>query len=332
MTGIGADGVTTAGAAAGGTSQAAGAAAPAGGTPATAVTAAPARGAGAVGGADPADPANPAEPPAFDAAERRIWAGRGAAYADSFAKLCAHTVPMLLDAAGVSAGTDLLDVGTGAGAVAVAAHGRGARVSAVDAEPEMVALAARAVPEADVRAGILPELPYEEESFDAAVANFVLNHVGRPAAAAAELCRVTRPGGRVAVTIWSAAASPGRALLGRAVEAAGARRPDHLPMVEKAFDFPRTEQGLAALLSAAGLTDVVCTTVEWTHLTTREEWWGGVANGVAAIGQTVIGQTPELVAEIRRHYDAMCGEFVTPDGTLALPHEALLAYGRRPGR
>ncbi|WTL50737.1 class I SAM-dependent methyltransferase [Streptomyces sp. NBC_01497] len=261
-----------------------------------------------------------------------MWAGRAAAYADSFAKLCAHPVPMLLDAAGVAAGTAVLDVGTGPGTVAAAAHGRGARVSAVDAEPGMVALAALALPGADVRPGALPDLPYDDASFDAVVANFVLNHVGRPGAAAAELCRLTRPGGRVALTIWSAAGSPGRALLGRAVEAAGARRPGHLPMLEGAFDFPRTEEGLAALLTAAGLTDVVCASVEWKHRTTREEWWGGAANGVAAIGQTVAGQPPGTIAEIRRHYDVLCGEFTEEDGSLALPHIALLAHGRRTAR
>jgi SAM-dependent methyltransferase len=273
--------------------------------------------------------ARPAPPTAFDVSERRIWAGRAAAYADSFAKLCAHPVPALLDAASVTTGTCLLDVGTGPGTVAAAAHGRGARVSAVDAEPGMVELAARTVPQADVRVGTLPGLPYEDALFDATVANFVLNHVGRPGVAAAELRRVTRPGGRVAVTIWSADGAPGQALLGRAVVAAGVRRPDHLPFLDEEFDFPRTEEGLGELLSHAGLADVVCETVAWSHRTTREEWWGGAAKGVAAIGQTVAGQPHELISAIRRHYDALCAEFMTRDGTLALPHTALLAYGTR---
>jgi ubiquinone/menaquinone biosynthesis C-methylase UbiE len=98
-------------------------------------------------------------------------------------------VPALLDAASVTTGTFLLDLGTGPGTVAAAAHGRGARVSAVHAEPCMVEPAARTVPQADVRVGMLPELPYEEALFGAAVANFVLNHVGRPGATAAEPAR-----------------------------------------------------------------------------------------------------------------------------------------------
>jgi protein-L-isoaspartate O-methyltransferase len=54
----------------------------------------------------------------FDEAERRIWEGRAEAYACSFAKLCAHPVSALLDAARVRSGVRLLDVGTGTGTAA----------------------------------------------------------------------------------------------------------------------------------------------------------------------------------------------------------------------
>ncbi|MEV4766482.1 methyltransferase domain-containing protein [Micromonospora chokoriensis] len=48
----------------------------------------------------------------------------------------------------------------------------------------------------------LPRLPFTSGSFDAAVANFVINHVGDPRAAVDELRRVVRPAGWIAVTIW----------------------------------------------------------------------------------------------------------------------------------
>ena len=57
---------------------------------------------------------------AFDAAEREMWEGRAEVYAGSFARLCARPVGALLDAGGVGAGTRVLDVGTGTGAVALA--------------------------------------------------------------------------------------------------------------------------------------------------------------------------------------------------------------------
>ena len=133
----------------------------------------------------------------FDEQERRTWAGRADAYAGSFAALCAHPVPPLLDVAGVGPGTRLLDAGTGTGTVAAAAADRGALVTAVDADPDMAARTASNVPAADVRVAALPVLPFADGEFDTAVANFVLNHVGRPRAALAELRRVTRPGGRI---------------------------------------------------------------------------------------------------------------------------------------
>ncbi|OKJ15588.1 class I SAM-dependent methyltransferase [Kitasatospora sp. CB01950] len=266
----------------------------------------------------------------FDANERTAWAGRADAYAATFGRLCAHTVPELLDAAGVfGAGTRLLDVGTGPGTVAAAAHARGAEVTAVDAEPSMVQLARRAVPSARIELAALPELPFPDAEFDAVVANFVLNHVGRPLLALAELRRVLRPGGRLAVTIWSGTPGPGQTLIPQALQAAGAVRPPHLGPLDPADDFPRTPDGLAALLTAAGLQDAACRTLSWDHRTTAEDWWAGPASGVATIGLTLLAQTPETRNEARRHYDRLATTFRTPNGTLALPHTALLATATR---
>ncbi|WP_431955118.1 class I SAM-dependent methyltransferase [Actinacidiphila sp. bgisy167] len=265
---------------------------------------------------------------AFDESERRAWAGQADAYAASFAKLCAYPVPELLDAAGVREGVRVLDAGTGTGTAAALACERRAKMTAVDAEPAMVARAATAVPEADVRLAALPRLPFADDAFDAVVGNFLLNHVGRPRQALAELRRVTRPGGRIAVTIWAVPTAAGQALLGRAVQAAGVTRPAHLPALAPADDFPRTERGFAALLEEARLTNVGCETLTWDHRTTCEEWWSGPAAGVATIGRIVTSQVPAVVAEIKMHFESLCAEFADPDGVLVLPHAALMAHGQ----
>jgi SAM-dependent methyltransferase len=201
-------------------------------------------------------------------------------------------------------------------------------VTAVDAEPGMVARAALAVPDADVRLAALPRLPFTDDEFDAVVGNFVLNHVGRPRQALTELRRVTRPGGRIAVTIWAVPAAAGQALLGRAVRAAGVTRPAHLPTLAPEDDFLRTEQGFAALLKEASLTNVACETLTWDHQTTLEEWWSGPAAGVATIGQIVTSQDPVVIAEIKNHFESLCTEFAGPGGVLVLPHAALMAHGQ----
>jgi ubiquinone/menaquinone biosynthesis C-methylase UbiE len=111
----------------------------------------------------------------------------------------------------------------------------------------------RHVPAADVRHGALPALPFPSGCFDASVANFVINHVGDPAAAVAELRRVVRPGGRIAVTIWPHPQPPMARLLFDAFESSGAQRPASVPQVDADKNFARTVDGLSGLLRNAGL-------------------------------------------------------------------------------
>ncbi|WP_079134186.1 MULTISPECIES: class I SAM-dependent methyltransferase [unclassified Streptomyces] len=272
------------------------------------------------------DGAAPTTP--FDHAERRIWSGKAEAYADTYARLCAHPAAALLDAAEVGPGVRVLDVGCGSGTVSAAAVARGATVYAADAEPGMVAATRRAVPGAMAHVARLPELPYADAVFDAAVGNFVLNHVGRPLVALAELRRITRPGGRVAVTIWRSPGAPGQTLIGRAARAAGLTRPDWLPALAPHDDFPRTPEGLAALLDAAGLLGAECSEVAWEHRCDPDTWWAGAERGIGAIGQVLNGGGAEGVAAARHAYDDLSAEFHMRDGLLVLPHLALLAHGR----
>ncbi|WP_200213345.1 class I SAM-dependent methyltransferase [Micromonospora coerulea] len=264
----------------------------------------------------------------FDSHERSRWAGRTAAYERSFGRLCAYPADSLLDAAAVRAGRRMLDVGTGPGTVAARALRRGAEVVAVDAEPTMLDAAQRHARGAEVRQGTLPDLPFPAGGFDCAVANFVLNHVGDPAAAAAELRRVVRPGGRVAVTIWPSPHPPLQRLWGEIIAAAEVTPPPDLPRLAPERDFPRTEEGLTALLAGAGLTDVRCTTVTWVHHPDPEDWWAGPANGIATIGLLLERQPAAVRARIRREYDRLAARYRDADGQLALPTAALLASAR----
>ena len=262
----------------------------------------------------------------FDAAERQRWSGQAAAYQASFGALCAHPVDVLLDAARVAERTRVLDVGTGTGTAAAAAVARGAQVSAVDAEPTMVDVAARHLPTADVAVAALPDLPFGDGAFDAVVANFVLNHVGQPRRALAEMLRITRSGGWLALTTWAVPTAPGQALIGRAIREAGVvDRPVALDPVE---DFSRTTEGLGALLTEAGLRDVVCEEISWDHRAAPEVWWSGPASGMAAIGQLVVSQPPAMLEAIKARFDDLAMEFTDSDGVLVLPHTALLARGQ----
>ncbi|WP_144121735.1 class I SAM-dependent methyltransferase [Catellatospora sichuanensis] len=267
---------------------------------------------------------------AFDAYERRLWQGRASAYQLSFAALCGRTAPALLDAAGVGERTRLLDVGTGTGTVAALAATRGAVVTAVDAEQSMVEAARRAVPGADVRHGVLPDLPLDDHCFDVTVGNFVVNHVGDPAAAASELRRVTRPGGRVAVSIWPVPAPPLQQIWGSVAAACGLRRPDSAPTVAEELNFTRDEDGLAHLLRGAGLAEVSAHTVTWTHRADPEDWWAGPANGIGVLGAMLGVLSVAEVAKVKAEYDRTVAAHLDESGRLALPTAAVIAVGRVP--
>ena len=110
-------------------------------------------------------------------------------------------------------GEHVLDLGCGFGRHAFEAYRRGAHVVAVDHSAEEVASvtsmfrAMAAVGEAPgdvvaraVRADLLA-LPFPDGAFDVVMASEVLEHIPDDAAAMAEIARVVRPGGRVAVTV-----------------------------------------------------------------------------------------------------------------------------------
>jgi len=267
----------------------------------------------------------------YDETERVRWAGGAEAYAKTFGPFCARPAPELLDAAGVGVGPAeglaVLDVGTGTGTVAALAAERGARVTAVDAEPSMVAATAARVPAADVRPAVLPDLPFDS-AFDAVVANFVLNHVGDPAAAVAALRRAVRPGGRVAITVWPHPAPTAQGLWTMVYRHAGIEV-SGLIGVDPAKNFARTVEGVTGLLEKGGLTEVTCERLEWVHETTPEAWWGGAAAGLNATGVVLRRRDAAGRAQIRAAFDEVTAEFRTADGLLALPTAALVANGRR---
>jgi SAM-dependent methyltransferase len=263
----------------------------------------------------------------FDEAERVLWADSGAGYEAVYAALCAHTIPALLDAAAVSADSALLDVGTGTGTVARAALARGAKVTAVDAEPSMLDLARGKAPEAEFLLAVVPDLPFEPGTFDAVVGNFVLDHFGRPKVAMRALRNVARPGGRVAFTLWPAERSAGRSVFSRTGAETEGWVPRQMPPLVLADDYPRTEEGLAGLFREVGLADVTTSVIDWDHLTTADEWWISMGSGVGPSGRTFQAQTPEVRAAFHENYLRIAAEMTDEDGTLRLPYRALLAVG-----
>lgn len=106
-----------------------------------------------------------------------------------------------------------LDVGTGAGALALALAPLVREVVGVDRSPELLALAReRAAPNTVFVEADAAHLPFDGASFDLAGTLRTLHHVPRPELVLAELVRVTRPGGHILVVDQIAPADPSAAL------------------------------------------------------------------------------------------------------------------------
>jgi len=124
---------------------------------------------------------------------------------------------LLLELIGAPAGLEILDVGCGDGALAITLGKRGARVTGIDASPQLIESARkRAHGEGEPIAFDVAEaqaLPFASGSFDVVVAVTVLCLLEDAGAALREMARVLRPGGRLIIGElgrWSAWAAKRR--------------------------------------------------------------------------------------------------------------------------
>jgi SAM-dependent methyltransferase len=126
---------------------------------------------------------------------------------DSFSRFMESSAVQFLDRLDIRAGTSLLDVACGSGQLALIAARRGATVTGVDiATNSIEAARGRAAAEGlDARfdEGDAEALPYAEGRFDVVATIFGAMFAPRPELVAAELVRVCRPGGTIAMANWT---------------------------------------------------------------------------------------------------------------------------------
>ncbi|HEV2762107.1 MAG TPA: class I SAM-dependent methyltransferase [Pyrinomonadaceae bacterium] len=107
----------------------------------------------------------------------------------------------------LSPGARLLDVACGTGNLSIPAARAGAIVTGVDIAPNLLEQArARAASEGltiQFDEGDAESLPYADASFDEVVSMYGAMFAPRPELVAAELVRVSRPGGRIAMANWT---------------------------------------------------------------------------------------------------------------------------------
>lgn len=162
---------------------------------------------------------------------RHAYAGMADAWAAdaalAYGPMARHLVAR---APGPVSGLAALDAGAGSGLAGDALRALGARVVAADQEFDMARYGAQSGPAvtADVTA-----LPFRRDVFDIVVAAFVVNHLSDPVAGLRELRRVTRPGGAVLASTFSADRATAKAALDQVAELFGFVRPSWYTEVQK---------------------------------------------------------------------------------------------------
>ncbi len=119
--------------------------------------------------------------------------------------LFAQWGPRMADAAAIEPGHRVLDVGCGTGVLARAAAERVGPTGCVvglDPSEQMLAVARCKASDVTWQLGRAEALPFDDASFDVAVSQFAMMFFESRPAAIAEMLRVLRPRGRLAVAVW----------------------------------------------------------------------------------------------------------------------------------
>ncbi|HYI49951.1 MAG TPA: class I SAM-dependent methyltransferase [Microbacterium sp.] len=205
---------------------------------------------------------------------------------------------------GLAQGWTALDVGCGPGALTEVLAGRlgAASVSAVDPSEPFVAAIRERLPAVSVVRASAEHLPFGDEAFDLTVAQLVVHFLTDPPGGVAELRRVTRSGGTVALNVWDfeGRRAPQSVFLGALKSVVGD--------ADDEADRAGARHGdLAALLRDSG-----CRRIEQIELAvtisspTFEDWWEPYTLGVGPAGAQLLALDPER----RRLVHDRCRELV----------------------
>ncbi|HEX6759755.1 MAG TPA: methyltransferase domain-containing protein [Propionibacteriaceae bacterium] len=241
--------------------------------------------------------------------------------------LFAQWAPLMIDIAHIEDGQRVLDVACGTGVVARAAAdrvGRSGSVVGLDLNPAMLEVAAGTRRDIEWRQGDAANLPFEDSEFDAVLCQSALFFFPDVDAAVAEMARVVRPGGGVAVqTYASLDDQPGFLELDAVVRRIAAA--DALQLLDIYWS-QGDLSNLCKTLSRAGLDIVESRTTLGTAM------YGSVENLI----ETEVKGTPladrlsdDQISQILAESGNSFAKFLTPTGELRMPIRAHLVMGRK---
>jgi SAM-dependent methyltransferase len=231
------------------------------------------------------------------------------AYDNFMGRYSVRLAPAFAEFAGVQAGQHVLDVGAGTGALTAELSRRGARTAALDPSPSFVASLERRFPDVDIQAGPAEDLPWPDESFDAALAQLVLTFMSDAPAGIEEMRRVVRPGGVVAACMWDLEGMEMLAAVNRTQRAF----PGDGETPERRTTY-RSRESIEGLFVRDGLTDVRTELLDvHAEYSGFDEFWSALADGAGPAGAWMKSldeeQRGEAREEMYRQLDSPAGGF-----------------------
>jgi ubiquinone/menaquinone biosynthesis C-methylase UbiE len=179
---------------------------------------------------------------------REMWAsGDYPALGD----LIASAGQKAVESAAVTGDDKALDVACGDGNATIPAAQRGAEVTGLDLTPELLKAGKAAAADGGVEIewveGDAEQLPFEDASFDAVMSVFGCMFAPDHQAAAGQIARVMKPGGRMAICSWTPEGNIGRFFMTTA---------SHMPPPPEGFQPPvlwGTEDHVRSLFEGSGV-------------------------------------------------------------------------------
>jgi ubiquinone/menaquinone biosynthesis C-methylase UbiE len=197
-------------------------------------------------------------------------------YDNFMGRYSTRLAPAFADFAGVEAGQRVLDVGAGTGALASELVRRGVEVAAADPSPPFAAALAARLPGAEVQQAPAEALPWADESFDAALAQLVVTFMKDAPAGVAEMRRVVRPGGVVAICMWDLDGMEMLGAINRTQRALDPNRP-----TPEQLQLYRRRENLEELIGEGAESELLEAEAGYADF---EELWSSVIDGAGPAG------------------------------------------------
>jgi SAM-dependent methyltransferase len=212
----------------------------------------------------------------------------------------------------ISPGMRLLDVACGAGQLALIAARAGARVTGCDIASNWLAQARRNAAAEGLTVvfeeGDAEDLPYEDATFDAVVSLIGAMFAPRPELVAAELTRVCRPGGIVAMANWTGAGFVGQMFKTIAKHIAPSGMPSPVLWGDESTARERLRRGAATVECSRHLYELSYPFPPADVVEFFRAYYGPMTRAFASIGEEAQQQLREELTELWcRHNRAMGG-------------------------